>query len=119
MEPLAARRVIAVLRLGFGASWLIPRVGGRLFGLDPDDNDGVVLLTRIFAIRDVALGAALLQASEAEGDRQVDLGIMVDSADLVALIAAAARKDIGARALVLGSLGACGAILLGLMARRP
>ena len=119
MEPLAARRALATFRITLGASWLMPRVGARLFGLDPDDNDGVVLLTRLFAVRDLALGAALLRADEAEGDRQVDLGIAVDTADLVALIAAAIRKDIGARALVMGGLGACGAITLGLMGRRP
>ncbi len=119
MDPLAARRALAALRMTFGASWLMPKVGARLFGLDPDDHHGIVLLTRLFAIRDVALGAALLRADEAEGDRQVDLGIMVDTADLIALVAAAIRKDIGVRTLLLGGLGASGAIALGLMGRRP
>lgn len=116
MEPADARRYLAYLRMGLGAMWLAPRLGGRIFGLDPE-AEGFTLLARLFAARDAAMAAALLQARGADVDRQVDLGIAVDSADLVALVAAAGRKEIGARTLLLGGSAAGTAVVLGLLAR--
>ncbi|MEE8600000.1 hypothetical protein [Euzebya tangerina] len=116
MEPANARKYLGTIRMGLGALWLTPRVGARFFGLEPE-NDGIAFLARLFAARDLALGAALLQASGADVARQVDLGIMVDSLDLAAVLFAALRKDIGARTLLLAGTTAGAAIALGLMGR--
>ncbi len=116
MQPAEARRYLAYLRMGLGAMWVAPRVGAKLFGMDPEQK-GVPMLARLFAVRDLALGMALLQASGAEADRQVDLGIMVDGADLAAIVMAAGRKDVGVRTLLLGGVTAGAAVALGLMAR--
>ncbi|CAN5503971.1 hypothetical protein BH23ACT9_BH23ACT9_18120 [soil metagenome] len=117
MQPNDARRNLAYLRLGLGAMWLTPRLGAKIFGLDPDQQTSVKFLARLFAVRDVALGAALLQAGPADADRQVDLGIMVDAADLAAIVMAGARREIGARTVLLGGAAAGTAVVLGLLGR--
>jgi hypothetical protein len=116
MQPAEARTYLSYVRMGLGAMWLAPGLGAKLFGLDPQQK-GVKMLARLFAVRDLALGMALRQADGAEADRQVDLGIMVDAADLAALVMAAARKDIGAKTLLLGGATAGVAVALGVMAR--
>lgn len=118
MEPTDARRALAYLRLGLGAMWPTPRLGARLFGIDVEDQPAVAMLARLFAVRDVALGAMLLQARGAEADRQVDLNIMVDAADLAAILIAGARKQLGARTVLLGGGAAAAAVALGVMGRR-
>lgn len=118
MEPMQARRAIAYLRMGLGALWPTPAVGAKVFGVDADAEPSFRLMARLFAIRDLALGAALLQADEEEGDRLVDLGIVVDAADLVAIVLAGARRQVGARMVLLGGTTAATAVGLGLMARR-
>lgn len=117
MQPNDARKYLALLRMGLGAMWIAPRFGAKMFGLDPDNNDGVKMLARLFAVRDLAMGLSLKQASGAEADRQIDLGIMVDAGDVAALVLAAARKDIGAKTLILGGGAALAAVGLGLLAR--
>lgn len=116
MQSAEARRYLAFLRIGLGVMWLTPRLGARLLGMDPEQK-GVTLLARLFVVRDLALGLSLLQSSGADADRQVDLGIMVDAADLSAIVMAAGKKDIGARTLLLGGLTAGAAVALGVMAR--
>ncbi len=117
MQPAEARTYLAYLRIGLGAMWLAPGLGAKMFGLDPDQK-GVKLLARLFAVRDLALGLSLLQSDGSDADRQVDLGVMVDGADLAALVMAAGRKDIGAKTLMLGGLTAGAAVAMGVMARR-
>lgn len=117
MEPRDARRYLAYLRLGLGAMWLAPRMGAKLFGLDPQDQPSVTFMTRIFAVRDAALGAAMLQAEGDAADRLVDLGLMVDGADLAAAVMAGARKEIGLRTTFLVGGAAGGAFVLGLLGR--
>lgn len=117
MDPQTARRTLAWFRLGLGAMWITPALGARVFGLDPEGQPSTKFLARLFAIRDVALGAMLLQAKGAEADRQVELGILVDGADLAAIAMAAGRKEVGARTLLLGGLAAGFATVLGIMGR--
>lgn len=117
MEPSEARRSLAYLRLGLGAMWIAPGLGARIFGLDPEGQPATKMLARLFAARDLALGAALLQARGGEADRLVDLGMAVDAADLAALVLAAGRREIGARTLLLGGAAAGAAVVLGLLGR--
>lgn len=118
MDPADARRTLAYLRLALGALWPVPGLGAKVFGIDPEAQPSVRLMARLFAVRDLALGLSLLQASQADADRQVDLGILVDTADLVAIVAAASRKQVPARMVLLGGTLAGSAIALGLMGRR-
>lgn len=117
MQPRQARTYLAGLRIGLGAMWLAPGLGAKIFGLDPEEQSSVKLMARLFAVRDLALGVALLQSDGADADRQVDLGIAVDTADLAAILMAASRREIGARTLVIGGLAAAGAMALGIMGR--
>lgn len=117
MDPQDARRALAYLRLGLGALWPVPGLGARLFGLDPKAEPSVKVMGRLFAVRDIALGALLLQSRGADADRQVDLGIMVDAADLAAIVMAASRKQVPARLLFLGGTAAGAALVLGIMGR--
>ncbi|MGI9015529.1 MAG: hypothetical protein ACR2HR_00240 [Euzebya sp.] len=117
MPPDEARKYLAYFRIGLGAMWFTPRLGAKIFGLDPHNNDGVALLARLFAVRDLALGLGLLQSRGADADRLIDLGIMVDAADVAALVLAAGKKDVGARTLLLGGGAAGLALALGLMGR--
>lgn len=116
MTPNQARRNLAYFRMGLGSMWVAPRLGAKLFGMDPE-QDGVTFLARLFAVRDLALGLSLMQSSGADADRQVDVGIMVDALDLVAILMGAARKDIGARTVVLGGGAAAAALMMGLLGR--
>lgn len=118
MEPADARRVLAYVRLGLGAMWPAPGLGAKLFGLDPDADGSLRMMARLFAIRDLVLGLALLQSDGEDQDRLVDLGMVVDAADLAAIVLAASRKQVGARTLLLGGSAAAGALTLGFMGRR-
>ena len=79
---------LAGLRIAIGAaSWATPRVAGRLFGLDAEENPQAPYLARLFGVRDVALGWGTLN-SEGEAQRQWLLaGVACDIADAAAGIA--------------------------------
>lgn len=76
-------------RMTFGvATWLAPRSVGKAVGLDMAGNPQAVYLARILAVRDFALAAGAL-AADGEAKRQWLLaGLVCDSADTVAGVAA-------------------------------
>ena len=57
-EQLIQQLVATRAAIG-AAAWLMPRLSGRLFGLDPDANPQAAYLGRLFGVRDVALGIGL------------------------------------------------------------
>ena len=81
-------RNLVALRLGIGvAAWFMPRVAGRLFGLDVDGNPQAPYLARLFGVRDAALAIGTLTS---EGDAQLKMlraGIGCDVADALAGLA--------------------------------
>jgi hypothetical protein len=81
-------RALAGLRIAIGvASWATPRVAGRIFGLDAENNPQAPYLARLFGVRDVALGWGTL-SSEGDTRRQWLLaGLACDIADAVAGLA--------------------------------
>jgi hypothetical protein len=115
-QPLQA---LAGLRAAIGlGAWLVPRVAGRLFGLDARDNPQSPYLARLFGARDVALGAgAVLSEGEARA-LWLRTGVACDVADAVAGVAAGGRGYLGpvSAALVTGT--AVGAAALGVAALR-
>ncbi|MET0557809.1 MAG: hypothetical protein ABW065_03950 [Solirubrobacterales bacterium] len=76
-------------RLTFGvAAWLAPRRVGRAVGLDMDGNPQAAYLARVLAVRDFALAAGTL-VTDGEVQRQWLLaGLVCDSADALAGVAA-------------------------------
>lgn len=118
LTPSTARTILTYLRLALGGiAWLAPRQTARLFGIDPDENPAAPFLGRLFAIRDVAMGAALLEGDEAETDRWIDYGIAVDAADAVAAVAGGIRGYLPKRAAVMVVLAATSGVALGVVAR--
>jgi hypothetical protein len=69
------------------ASWISPRIAGKLFGLEMEGNPQAPYLARLFGARDVALAWGLL-SSEGEARRRWLLaGMACDVADTAAGIA--------------------------------
>ena len=86
-REVTIRNLIA-LRLGIGvAAWFMPRVAGRLFGLDVAANPQLPYLGRLFGVRDAALAIGTLTS---DGDAQIQwlrAGMGCDVADALAGLA--------------------------------
>jgi hypothetical protein len=96
IDGMSTVRQLAILRIIIGvSSWVMPRVAGKLFGLDTVGNPQAPYLARLFGIRDVALGVGALQSTGAAQKQWLQLGVMCDAAD--ALAGVAGKRD--------GSLG--------------
>src|SRR3712207_4849523 len=97
-------RNIAFLRIAIGVvSYLAPRLGGRLFGLDVARNEQAPYLARLFGVRDVALAVGALQSQGQTQKQWIQLGMACDVADVGA--AFLGRRD--------GSLPLGTAVLVG------
>ena len=76
-------RNIALLRIAIGVvSYLAPRLGGRLFGLDVASNPQAPYLARLFGVRDLVLAVGALQSSGASQKQWLQLGMACDVADV-------------------------------------
>ena len=83
------RRSLGVIRVLVGAvTWLAPRTSGRAFGLgDVADDPRGALLGRLFGVRDVVLGSAVVFArDDAELSTALRLGLVVDTVDVAASV---------------------------------
>lgn len=96
MTPL---RILVGLRLAIGTgAWAAPALTAKLFGLNPVANPQATYVARLFAIRNVALGAAGLKAGP--GQKQaLQAGVVCDLFD-------AAASLLAKRSGVLGTLPA-------------
>ena len=82
-------KAIAIGRLVIGAvALLFPALAAKLFMLDVKSNPQLPYMTRLFAAREIAVGAVSLTAPENAHTSMVGLGMAVDGADAVAGIAA-------------------------------
>jgi hypothetical protein len=115
IERIEARRAIGLYRLAVGAgAWLVPRLGTRMFTLDPAGNPESPFLARLFGARDVALAFGTMSATDPARRSWVAAGFACDVADaLAALLGARAgylsRTQTGVlvtAALVAAALGA-------------
>ena len=80
-------RTITSLRIAIGVvSYLAPRLGGRLFGLDVDRNPQAPYLARLFGIRDLVLAVGALQSKGAAQKQWLQLGMACDVADVGAAL---------------------------------
>jgi hypothetical protein len=110
---------LAGLRLAIGAaSWVTPRVAGKMFGLDAAANPQSPYLARLFGIRDAALAWGAL-SSEGDTQRQwLIAGLACDAADAVAGIAGGRGGYLPKFTSVLVSATALSAAALGAAALR-
>ena len=92
MSRTATVNALAGLRIAIGvSSWATPRLAGRLFGLDAEENPQAPYLARLFGVRDAALGWGTL-STEGDTQRQWLLaGLACDVADAVAGLAGGQR----------------------------
>jgi len=58
-----------------------PERAARVFQLDPVSNPQLPYITRLFGVREIALGVATLMSSGRTRTGMVGLGILVDAAD--------------------------------------
>ena len=118
VRSFPGRTLVAIrLTLGTGA-WVAPRFTLVMFGLDPDRNPEAVYATRLFGVRNAALGVGLL-ASEGD-DRRLwwKVGIVCDLADIAAALVSARKGRIpgDTRTVVILSGAGLAAIGLGVSA---
>jgi hypothetical protein len=105
------------LRLAIGlGSWLMPRVSGRLFGLDASANPQLPYLGRLFGARDVALAAGLVMTDGGAHSQWLQIGVACDVADVAAGVAAGTRGYLGPVSAALVTATAAGAAALGVAA---
>lgn len=82
MNPLTG---LALGRIAIGTVALAsPSVAGKLFRLDADANPQLPYMSRMFASREIVLGAITLASSGATRRKLGAIGIAVDAADAFA-----------------------------------
>ncbi|HWF73070.1 MAG TPA: hypothetical protein VG186_06985 [Solirubrobacteraceae bacterium] len=82
-----AEQALIATRTAIGAGvWLAPRLGGRLFGLDPKANPQLPYVGRLFGARDVALAYGLAASGGEERTRWLRIGLACDLADVAASV---------------------------------
>jgi Domain of unknown function (DUF4267) len=108
-------------RVAVGAAAVAnPEFAARVFQLDPVSNPQLPYVTRLFGIREAALGVATLMSRGRAQKGMIGLGILVDAADgatgyLAMQDGTVSRKT--AMALIGPAVGAVGSGLVGLLKR--
>ncbi|MCW2782575.1 MAG: hypothetical protein JWR35_3024 [Marmoricola sp.] len=118
MNPVTG---LALGRIAIGIGALVsPDLAAKLFQLDAKGNPQLPYMTRMFASREIALGALTLMSSGSARRRLVAFGIAVDASDAFAgvtsVTSGSVSKPVGAF-LTLPALGAVAAGAAGLFER--
>jgi hypothetical protein len=109
-------RALGLARMAVGATaWLAPRQAARSFGLGEIAGEpAAALLSRLFGIRDLAVGGALLVAEDHPARRRaLEIGVVCDVADAAAALIAL-RSGMNARAALLAGGVALAATAVGI-----
>jgi hypothetical protein len=111
MNAALTARLVAAGRIGFGVSLIIwpERLAARWLGGDAG-RAGTQVVVRGLGARDLALGAGALAAPDAGLPTWVAGGILADTADLAATVAAGDSLPLVGRVLV-GAVASGGAAL--------
>lgn len=102
MDPLAARRTLAQVRLAIGVGALVaPRLTGRLFGIDARDNPAAPYLARLFGARELFMAAPFLMPAPTIDEAELaSRAVPVDAADAVASLVGGLKGYLPWRAAV-------------------
>lgn len=102
MDPLAARRTLAQVRLAIGVGALVaPRLTGKLFGIDVAANPAAPYLARLFGARELFMAAPFLMPAPGLDEAELaSRAVPVDAADAVASLAGGLRGYLPWRAAV-------------------
>ena len=105
---------LAIGRIAIGAvALLFPTLAARLFMLKVKSNPQLPYMTRLFAAREIAVGALTLTAPESSRTTMVGLGMAIDGSDAVAGIAATRSGVVSKPVGVLLTGAALGAVAAG------
>lgn len=115
MTPAVRRLVAQRLVLG-GVALVAPRLAGRAFALDFDRHAQAAVLTRLFAVRHVALGVGLLRTDGAARDALIGMNAAVDAIDLVSVAAETRVRSLPRASSAIGGVVALTALALSLTA---
>jgi hypothetical protein len=109
MDPVTG---LSLGRIAIGVGAIAsPRLTARMFGLRPSEDTQGALFTRLFGVREIALGALTLVSKGDVRRTLVIAGVAVDSGDAATGVIGLARKEIPVLAggmLVAVALGAAG-----------
>jgi hypothetical protein len=119
MDRQSALKQVNVVRAVVGAAaWVAPRLSGKAFGIDANDNPAAPYLGRLFGARDVALAYGSLTSEGEAQDRWLVAGLGCDAADALAGIAAWRAGYLSAFTTVLVTAAALNGVVLGTIALR-
>jgi hypothetical protein len=107
-------KALAIGRIALGAVALFfPALAARLFMLKVKSNPQLPYMTRLFAAREIAVGALTLTAPESARTSMIGLGMAVDGSDAIAGVAAARSGAVSKPVGVLLTGGALAAVAAG------
>ena len=107
-------RALLGARTALGLSTLLaPRLAGRAFFLDPDDNPQLPVIARMWGIRNLSLAAGMYAATGANRTRWWRLQLAVDALDFVVIATEWRRGAVPGPAAALMGAAAVGATTLG------
>jgi hypothetical protein len=114
MNGTDTARSLAIGRIAIGAvALLFPTLAARLFMLKVESNPQLPYMTRLFAAREIAVGALTLTAPESGRTSMIGLGMAVDGSDAIAGVAAARSGVVSKPVGVLLTGGALAAVAAG------
>ncbi|MDZ7675652.1 MAG: hypothetical protein U5K30_11360 [Acidimicrobiales bacterium] len=115
MDPLSARRTLALIRTALGVGTLLaPRVTGKVFGIDVDANPAAPYLARLFGARELYMASPFLMPAPGLDEQELAArAVPVDAADTVAALAAGLKGYLPWRAVVPAAGAAAFATYLG------
>lgn len=121
MDPLSARKTLAGIRVGIGVgALLVPRVTGRLFGIDVEANPAAPYLARLFGARELYMASPFLMPAPGLDEQELaSRAVPADAADVVAALAAGLKGYLPWRAAIPAGAVAALSTYLGSIASRP
>ena len=114
LPSTAAGRALLGARTALGVSMLLaPRIAGKAFLLDPDDNPQLPVIGRMWGIRNLSLAAGMYAATGTNRAQWWRLQLAVDALDFLAIATEWRRGAVTAPAAGLMAATALGATTLG------